>query len=724
MRIPAFFKIARVVIVLVLATASLWAQSVPNQKHWTLNNGAVSRTIAFDARDGLITNSWKNLKDGKEFIDDRQETMDGYCRGFRFSLDHRAYTGSSSQFRLAGAEESTDATGARHLELRLASRDRSVTVVAHYILPAGSTGVRQFLSIRNNTAQSLMLNHLSIACEPIAPAQPDNLLAYGGYGEQPREIFFTGRSDDVAILLENASTGDGVAVLSEVPGVLRRTEVGVIGKWHQWEPGVNVMYDTDLFPFERSIAPGETYATGAVSFVLYQRGTAQDPHWIIPQYVLANIARPQPQPRWMYNDWEPFETKIGAAQLMDVERAVAQSGFGIFVIDDGWERMRGDNTVDSTRFPEGLTPVEKLARQIGMEFGLWSPVAVADPDAPVVTKHPEWVCHDQNGRIRHMAGMVQMNLASPFRDDELQRLSALIHQYDLRYVKFDLTTVFNTYGEQPGCYGPGGEHTATPEVHEFVPRGYEALSYIANELHHRFPGLLIDYSFELWGGKHLIDYGLLRDADVDWMSNVADRVSTDAGPRAARMLLYQRGMAIPAETMLIGNLQGDTGSWRVRAATEMGSFPLLLGDFRRITPQDLAHYASWIARYQSLRKQIPLNQSFFPLGDWRQPRSNRWDGFARFSRQGEGLIVLFRNYAQNATAHLTIPGFPNGAFQAQVWDSKQSFSWSGEQLRRGIAVPISSDAEVIVLRHARKPVTVRNSGQESPRVQLNRGSAL
>lgn len=700
MRIPAFFKIARIALVPLLVTASLWAQSAPKQNQWTLNNGIVSRTLGFDARSGLVTNSWKNLKDGKEFIDARQETMDGYCRGFRFNLGNRAYTGSSSQFSLAGAAESTDATGARHLELRLASHDRSVSVIAHYILPAGSTGVRQFLSIRNNTNQRLMLNHLSIACEPIAPAQPDNLLAYGGYGQQPREIFFTGRFDDVAILLENASTGDGVAVLSEVPGVLRRTEVGIIGKWHQWEPGVNVMYDTDLFPFERSIAPGETYTSAAVSFVLYQRGTAQDPHWIIPQYVLANIARPQPQPRWMYNDWEPFETKIGAAQLMDVERVVAKSGFGIFVIDDGWEKMRGDNTVDSSHFPEGLGQVEKLARQTGMEFGLWSPVAVAAPDAPVVAKHPEWVCHDRNGRVRLMAGMVQMNLASPFRDDELQRLSTLIRRYDLRYVKFDLTTVFNTYGEQPGCYGPGGEHTATSEVQEFIPRGYEALSYIANELHHRFPGLLIDYSFELWGGKHLIDYGLLRDGDVDWMSNVADRVSTDAGPRAARMLLYQRGMAIPAETMLIGNLQGDTGSWRVRAATEMGSFPLLLGDFRKVSPQDLAHYADWIARYQSLREQIPLNQSFFPLGDWRQPRSNQWDGFARFSGQGEGLIVLFRNNAQDATARVTIPGFPNGAFQAKIWDSKQSFSWTGEQLRCGVAIPLSADAEVIELRHA------------------------
>ena len=46
-------------------------------------------------------------------------------------------------------------------------------------------------------------------------------------------------------LMENAVTGDGFAALSEVPGYLKRAEVGVLGKWHQWQPGIQIMYDTD-----------------------------------------------------------------------------------------------------------------------------------------------------------------------------------------------------------------------------------------------------------------------------------------------------------------------------------------------------------------------------------------------------------------------------------------------------------------------------------------------
>lgn len=202
MRIHRFTQLVNVTSVLLLAAAALPAQSTaPQSNQWTLTNGVVSRELAFDARHGLITTSWKNLIDGKEFIDPQQETMDGYCREFRFSLNDRDYTGTPEQFFLAHTEQSTDAADARHLDLTIIARDGAVDVTAHYILPAASTGIRQFLTIQNKSGKPLTLSHVSIACEPLAPAQPDNLLAYGGYGEQPRELFFTGRVNDVAILL-------------------------------------------------------------------------------------------------------------------------------------------------------------------------------------------------------------------------------------------------------------------------------------------------------------------------------------------------------------------------------------------------------------------------------------------------------------------------------------------------------------------------------------------
>lgn len=60
------------------------------------------------------------------------------------------------------------------------------------------------------------------------------------------------------------------------------------------------------------------------------------------------------------------------------------------------------------------------------------------------------------------------------------------------------------------------------------------------------------------------------------MSNVEDAAVTSAGPRQARTLLYQRSLAIPVETMPIGNLIATTNSIEERLATAIGSAPLLL----------------------------------------------------------------------------------------------------------------------------------------------------
>lgn len=663
---------------------------------WTLDNGLVRRRIAFDDRAGLVTTSWVNLVVGKEFVDPILEKFNDYCHEFRFEVNERAYTGSAATFQFVRANQLTDSSGNHTLDLVMLSKDGKVEVTLHYAMPVGSTAVRQFLTIRNTSAAAITLSHVSIACEQLEPANPKDLVAYGGYGEEPREMFFTGRVNDVAILMENAVTGDGFASLSEVPGYLKRTEVGVLGRWHQWQPGIQVMYDTDLIPFERTVGPGESFDTAATSILLYRRGTSQDPHWLIPHYVLRSIARPvsSEAPLWMYNSWEPWQGKIDSTTMLRVEKSAADAGIGVFVLDDGWQKMRGQNGVDLQHFPDGLTPEIELARQRNLKLGLWFPLALISQDAQIYKDHPDWVCHGKDGEAKTSQGSgVVMDLTSPYKDAAIDRLSEAVRMYHLSYVKLDFTTIFNTYGEEPGCYETVHGQKSSRES---VGRAYESLQYIADGLHSRFPDLLIDYTFELWGEKHLIDYGLLRAADLDWLSNIQDHGTTDAGPKAARSLLYQRAMAIPAETMLIGNIQAETGSWQERAATEMGSYPMFLGDLSKLSPADAAHYNDWISKFRALRSRVPLNESFFPLGSWRQPRSNVWDGFARFAHTGEGIIVLFGNNSNADRATIQIPGFPDGDFVVNSWTAAKNFRLKGADLKAGCTVTLHPGAVTIL----------------------------
>ncbi len=518
MKIPTRLTLA-LLLYYCLSIPNLFAQNGLQQRQWTLDNGVVRKVLKFTDDYGLEATQWTDLQSNHEFI--TPQSLHPACEEFAVEFDHQTVSGNAQDVRLTASQEGSLPDGTKTLELSFTGRHAPVLITVHYELGKSQPAIRQYLTISNTGTVPATLSHLTVSCEVLFPGPRHNLIAYGGYGEQPRETFFTGRVNDVAVLSEDAKTGFGFAVLSEVPGYMKRTELD-----DGWSSSFAAMYDTDLFPFERTLAPHETFTSAAVSVLLYQRGTAEDPHWRIPSYVRDRIAHDHEKlpPEWIYNTWEPWHRDINAALVKTLIAKASADGFTLFTMDDGWQQIYGENIVNQQHFPQGLEPVFAQADALGMKRGLWAPVALINSKATAYVQHPDWACRDENGQPRlsqAMEGMgVVMCLASPYKYDVIERISDLVRINKLSYVKLDLTSVFNAYGEEPGCYEQGHEHKTHQESAERI---YEALQLIAETLHQRFPNLLIDYTFELWGEKHLIDYGLLRVADLDWMSNVRDQ---------------------------------------------------------------------------------------------------------------------------------------------------------------------------------------------------------
>ena len=120
-----------------------------------------------------------------------------------------------------------------------------------------------------------------------------------------------------------------------------------------------------------------------------------------------------------------------------------------------------------------------------------------------------------------------MCLASPFQDAAADRVNDAIERFHLAYVKLDLTTIFNAYGEAPGCWAKGHYHGDWAESLNMI---YEGISYVTSKVYEKHPDVLLDLTFELWGQKHVIDAGLLAAGDLDWMSNVKDASPIPQGP--------------------------------------------------------------------------------------------------------------------------------------------------------------------------------------------------
>ena len=664
-------------------------------RRWTIGNEKITRTVVFKPGVGLYTEALIDAATGAQFIS--PDKLSVIASEFSFSFNGGTYRGVNSKFTLTGAEELKLPAG-KSLSVRLLQQDAGIEVEVVYICYDGHPAIRKHLVLRNRGSAPRKLTHLNI--EALRPSLgPENEIVLNAeYGAIPREIFYTGRSEDAGLLLGNSRTRVGVAILSEVPGYMKRTEI--TGWYDPDHVNIDVLYDTDLMPFERFLVPDEEFKTASVSLATYRRDDGfNDPRWVLPSYTAKVLERrvDGQGPPWIYNTWEPFERGINREIALELIEAAGVMGMDIFTIDDGWQQEYGDNAVNIQSFPGGLKPIQDALESRGMRLGLWIPMAAIGMTTAEYLSHPEQASLDIDGKTKITGTMggakAVMCLGSAFRDTAAERINDAIERFNLAYVKLDLTTIFNAYGEAPGCWAKGHYHHSWAESLNMI---YEGIAYVTSKVYAVHPDVLLDLTFELWGQKHIIDAGLLAAGDLDWMSNVDDTRPDSAGPIQARQLLYQRATSMPVESMLIGNIHAEVPSIEESFATAIGSAPLFLGDLRKLSKSDLQWFHEKIGWFKALRRRTRISESFFPLGSWMQTSSDKWDGFARLAHGGDGVIALFRNKSQVATANVQISVMALGKFRLRsAITGKDIGVFASEDFRRGIPVEFPGQVEIL-----------------------------
>ena len=656
---------------------------------WQIVSPFMQRDLSFEDGKGLNTERWIHRRTGTNFLPPLSHGAPEWNMEFSFVINGQTTLNSRSpQLRLLDSIQQNDTLTVVLVAHNLQIEITYTTYQQHSVLRKG-------LKIHNSGAEPITLTQLIMESLELCVGHPDDQALFTFYGVQPRELFVSGRIEDPVLYQRNVHTGEGFVAMNEVPGIMKRVNTS----W-TWQSGIQLLYDTDIFPFERTISPNETFTTAKVGIAFTQEGTEAAPQWVIPSYTsdILHKKGARFQPPWIYNTWETFFRDIDQSLIETLIPLAARMGYDIFTIDDGWQEMMGSNVIRASHFPQGLQIIRQQVEAHGMRLGLWLALAVVDANAAVAREHPEWICWDGTLKPRHtftMSGSAPvMCLSTPYREVVTAQIAEAVATYNLAYIKLDLTTVFNAYGEGPGCFANGHEHHTWAES---LIRTYENIQAITQALYTQFPDLLIDLTFELWGQKHIIDYGLLASGDLDWLSNIHDLSA--AGPRQARTLLYQRALAIPVDAMLIGNLQADIQPIAERFATAIGSAPLLLGDLRRLTHEQIAWYRTKIDWFKQLRQEIPIQQSFFPLGAWMQPNAAQWDGFARLSRTGEGILVLFKNSDHETQIVIKIPLVGDSNYHlTSVMNGAAIGMFTAKQFREGLQLPLVENVDIIEIR--------------------------
>ena len=119
-------------------------------------------------------------------------------------------------------------------------------------------------------------------------------------------------------------------------------------------------------------------------------------------FKLAGIEKPKSEPVVGWTSWYDFYQDINEKCLMKNIQGLSENGstpFRVFQIDDGYEPFVGDwLSVDEKKFPNGLEPITKAAKEKGMKTGIWFAPFSAEKKSKIFKDHPDWFMKDESGK--------------------------------------------------------------------------------------------------------------------------------------------------------------------------------------------------------------------------------------------------------------------------------------------------------------------------------------
>jgi alpha-galactosidase len=503
--------------------------------------------------------------------------------------------------------------------------------------------------------------------------------------------------------------------------VLKRTDYNI----NYDDVNIGLTHAGDNYPFRKYIKAGESWTSPQV-FILPYRGIS-DP-WLVMNTTLADFTRRHMGlriyenkylPTFMYNNYVPFNDKFNDTLLISVAKAASECGIRQFVIDCGWHmnvgnigkkanwyENCGDFEVDKKKFPNGLKPVFDEARKLGMEPGLWISVGTTAKTAKAYKEHPEWLIRDKDGNA--------VSIHDPWGSDAITachgteyteyikgKILSLVKEFGLKYVKLDLSVATSAYVLDPkfsGCYATN--HPYHKDHEESYIAIYTRLFQLFDDLHKAAPDLYIDCTFETDGKLQLIDYAYCEHAEGNWLTNIEEPYPV--GAFRVRDLAWWKCPAMPASSMIVGNLTMDNLNFIEELKTLIGTFPIVLGDPRKISKErraEIKQWGDWIVNMQKKYNYMSFRQDLPSFGE---PVEGGWDAWSRINTDNKsgGIVGVFKQGSLDNSRTISIPGLDKTKMYSikSAPDGKEIMRMTGKEMEeKGFPVKLEKKYDSQIL---------------------------
>ncbi len=711
---PQFIKLSILSSLLLISFAGLSQEVFRfDGKTLVLSNKTISRKIEIRNDSVLSTGLFLNGFNLNYILNGSAE--------FKFILDDKPVS-SFSGWTVTGIEPvSTDFKGSGAvLNLKAEGAAKGIEIAVTYLLYDDLPLIRKYISFTNRTGSDMKLEGVDNEAL-ILNFDYVTTWVYHNYARMKHLGPYTGNWDDPVVVIHNTTLRAGLALGNEAPGVLKRTVFHTTDR----NAEVGLTHPEQDFPFRKWLRPGETWQSPATFVALYS-GT--DDGFKVVNTVVGDFVRDhlgtrismiKTKPLFVYNTWYPFRTFVNDSLIRDIARAASECGIQEFIIDDGWQYNYGKVTtgkgwggnygdwlVDRNKFPGDLSSTFDYIRSLGMKPGLWISIGAATADSKVFQTHPEWFVVDKSGKEGnlHTGSDAPDFYTSCFGTDWINYIKSsilnLVKQHGLAYAKLDFSVVTSAYINDPkisGCYAK--DHPLHRDHEESFIIIYQNVLKLFDELHKEAPDLFIDCTFETAGKLQLQDYAFARHAEGNWLSNIENPFP--AGALRMRQLAWWRSPALPAGSLVIGNLPLDSKNFEFDLKSLIGTLPIVLGDPRKLSPEKRASikkWADWIIRMQDKYNYMSFRQDLPGFGE---PAEGSWDAWSRINTDNKkgGIIGIFRQGAHEKTRSVFVENLdPDRNYSVLLApEGKEITVLSGRQLAgEGFAVTFGKEYEANV----------------------------
>lgn len=696
-----------------------------------LGNQWLERIIEIDTQGTLRTASIRNIENDQELLQSGGDefAFAGYSgKHFRiFKCQHFCYIDHSFE------EKGVDLYLTIQLEMKLADgqglspfavgqwdgKDQKLSIELEYQIYGHYPVIRKRIKIKNEGSVPLRIQHLTW----------EDLLLVGGKERRVDHAFFTKTSpsivdnmDDCVMAVLWPEQGSGVLIATEAPGSMKRLEV------FKDPDRLRVMYNnTEETIFEWIIEANETFESDYCFLLPFAekglQNTLDGPYarFVREKLAICDVKR---IPDFTINTWETYNEIGGINEeiVLGNIKVAAELGIDSYQLDCGWYVHQGDYRPHPVQFPNGIEPIVEACRKHNIRLGLWMSVPNVWVNSLVALEHPEWFLLDENEQHGHMIGWSDteiMCLDSDYKFWILDQLDTVVKRYGVELLKLDLAAVRDPYnpGKSIGCHAKNHYHRSPKSSHLGI---YRNMFWIMDELRVRNPDCIIDLTFELYGVMHGTDLAHVQHAHQNWIMN-----QNTQWLDVFRRMIHTRSRVVPSYTLNYGSchltdpLSRTYGFW-----SAMTSHGLYYCDLRELSVEQRDYYRYWISWIKAYRQEndfyafhkvsdvfhLPdtpdhVDRRYYPYSFYDAARidshAQSWDGVAKLSDQGEGLVLIFRPGECNTVSDIIRFPWMKENSRYEIIDVLLNQSWGlyeTEKLYKGLEVQIPDQHGVKVLQ--------------------------